>query len=97
MRFFLMVLVILSLVGCAGGKTHESTGEYLDDVVIANKVRATILGDSSLKFLDIDVQSFKGVIQLSGFVDTQKAVAKASELARTVKGVKTVHNDLHVK
>lgn len=96
------VLLTLSLIccllgGCAGGKTYESTGEYLDDVAIATKVRASILGDSTLHFLQINVETYRGVVQLSGFVDSAKAVARAAQLARTVKGVKLVNNSLIVK
>jgi osmotically-inducible protein OsmY len=99
----LLTLVLLSLtitptlVGCAGGKTHESTGEFLDDSVISNKVRLSILGDSKVKFGQVSVETFKGVVQLSGFVNTKEAANRAVELARRVKGVKQVNNSLIVK
>lgn len=98
-RFLLgFVLVIsLSLTGCAGGKKHESTGEYFDDIVLTTKVKASILGDSRLKVLQIDVETYKGVVQLSGFVDTADAANRAVELARRVRGVKMVNNSLIVK
>jgi osmotically-inducible protein OsmY len=98
--FFKHLLLIFSLVlltACAGGKTYESTGEYLDDVVIANKVRASIIGDSTLKFFQISVECYRGVVQLSGFVDSPKAIARAAQLARTVAGVRMVNNSLLVK
>ncbi|MFZ2725437.1 MAG: BON domain-containing protein [Methylococcaceae bacterium] len=97
LKRFLLALGFVLLTACAGGKTYESTGEYFDDVVITNKVRASILGDSTLKFLQISVESFRGVVQLSGFVDSTKASARAAQLARTVSGVKLVNNSLIVK
>lgn len=87
----------MSLIGCAGGKTYESTGEYFDDAVITTKVKASILGDSSLKVMQIDVETFKGIVQLSGFVDYSAAITRAVELARSIKGVKMVNNSLIVK
>lgn len=91
------ILLVMLIAGCAGGTTHESTGEYLDDSVLTTKVKTSILGDSRLKLLQINVESFKGVVQLSGFVDSAGAAARAVELARTVKGVKSVNNSLIVK
>jgi osmotically-inducible protein OsmY len=96
-RFLLSFLLVLSIAGCAGSKRHESTGEYLDDSVLTTKVKASILGDSRLKVMQIDVETFKGIVQLSGFVDSSEAAARAVELARTVKGVKMVNNSLIVK
>lgn len=97
MRFLVGLLLIVSLVSCAGSKSRESTGEYFDDVVISSKVKATILGDSSLKVMQIEVETFKGIVQLSGFVDSTKAANRAAELARKVRGVKQVNNSLIVK
>jgi osmotically-inducible protein OsmY len=96
-RFLLSLLLVVSLAGCAGSKRHESTGEYIDDSVLTTKVKASILGDSKLKVLQIDVETFKGIVQLSGFVDTPEAAERAVQLARTVKGVKQVNNSLIVK
>lgn len=96
-RFLLGFFLVFALLSCAGGKTHESTGEYFDDAVITSKIKASILGDSSLKVMQIDVETFKGIVQLSGFVDNSGAVTRATELARTVKGVKMVNNSLIVK
>ncbi len=96
-RFLLGLLLIISIAGCSGSKRHESTGEYLDDSVLTTKVKASILGDSKLKVLQIDVETFKGIVQLSGFVDSQEAAERAVHLARTVKGVKQVNNSLIVK
>lgn len=96
-RFLLGLLLIISITACSGSKRHESTGEYIDDTVLTTKVKASILGDSRLKVLQIDVETFKGIVQLSGFVDTQEAAERAVHLARTVKGVKQVNNSLIVK
>ncbi|MBL1264754.1 BON domain-containing protein [Methylomicrobium sp. RS1] len=97
LRFLLALLIIASLAGCASSKRYESTGEYIDDSVLTTKVKASILGDSKLKVLQIDVETFKGIVQLSGFVDSQAAADRAVELARKVRGVKQVNNSLIVK
>ncbi|MFI3121930.1 MAG: BON domain-containing protein, partial [Methylococcaceae bacterium] len=89
-------LLAMLIAGCAGGPTHESTGEYLDDFALTTKVKTSILGDSKLKMLQINVETYKGVVQLSGFVDSANAVARAAQLASTVKGVKSVNNSLIV-
>jgi osmotically-inducible protein OsmY len=96
-RLLVILVLAISIVGCAGGKMYESTGEYIDDSAITSKVKTSILGDSKLKMLQINVKTFKGVVQLSGFVDSGNVAARAVELARTVKGVKMVNNSLIVK
>jgi osmotically-inducible protein OsmY len=96
-KLIISFLLIILVAGCAGGTTHESTGEYLDDSVLTTKVNTSILGDSRLKLLQINVETFKGVVQLSGFVDSAAAAARAVELARKVPGVKSVNNSLIVK
>jgi osmotically-inducible protein OsmY len=90
-------LLAMLIAGCAGGAKHESTGEYLDDSVLTTKVQTSILGDSRLKLMQINVETYKGIVQLSGFVDSASASARAAELARTVKGVKSVNNSLNVR
>jgi len=97
LRLLISLVLVISVAGCAGGKKYESTGEYLDDAAITTKVKTSILGDSRLKLFQISVETFKGVVQLSGFVDSGIAAAKAADLARTVKGVKSVNNSLIVK
>ena len=84
-------------VGCASTSTHEGTGEYVDDTVITTKVKAAILEEPGLKSAEINVETFKGTVQLSGFVSSQSSIQKAVEVARGVKGVKAVKNDMHVK
>jgi len=91
------LVLAISLPGCAGSRHYESTGEYIDDTILTAKVKTSILGDSSLKVMQIDVETFKGIVQLSGFVDSSNAVTRAVELARTVRGVKSVNNSLIVK
>jgi osmotically-inducible protein OsmY len=97
LKLIIGLLLAMLIAGCAGSQTSESTGEYLDDMTLSTKVRASILGDSRLKVMQISIETFKGVVQLSGFVDTAGASARAVELARTVKGVKSVNNSLIVK
>lgn len=98
-RFKLIIALLLAMLitACAGGPTHESTGEYLDDVALSTKVKTSLLGDSRVKLMQIKVETYKGVVQLSGFVDSANAATRAVELARTVKGVKSVNNSLIVK
>ncbi len=91
------VAVVAALAACAGSKTRESTGQYVDDSAITAKVKAEIVKEPTLKALQISVETFKGQVQLSGFVDSAQAVAKAGEIARSVPGVVSVKNNLVVK
>jgi len=75
----------------------ESTGEYVDDAVITSKVKAAVLGESSLKSAEINVETFKGVVQLSGFVNSQADINTAVGLARGITGVQSVKNDMRLK
>jgi osmotically-inducible protein OsmY len=84
-------------MGCASTRTHESTGGYVDDTAITTKVKTAIFTDPALKTLQINVKTFKGEVQLSGFVDSAQSVTKAGEVARSVNGVVSVKNDLIVK
>jgi len=92
-----LLMLIATFAACAATRTHESTGEYVDDSVITTKVKSLLANDDFLKSFQISVETFKGVVQLSGFVDTQKAVDKAVEITNSVKGVKSIKNDLIVK
>jgi len=87
----------ISLAACAVTSTHESTGEYVDDSVITTKVISLLAADDFLKSFQITVETYKGVVQLSGFVNSQQAVDKATEITNSVKWVKSVKNDLIVK
>ena len=93
----LFTVSLLATVGCAPTPTKEGTGEYVDDSVITTKVKAGIFNEPSLKSTEINVETFKGTVQLSGFVAQPEDIAKAAEVARSVKGVTAVKNDLHVK
>ncbi|HSD39073.1 MAG TPA: BON domain-containing protein [Rhodocyclaceae bacterium] len=89
---------LLTAVGCSSTPTKEGTGEYIDDSVITTKVKSLILKDESLKTsTEISVETFKGVVQLSGFVSSQAAANKAVSIASSVGGVKSVKNDIRVK
>jgi osmotically-inducible protein OsmY len=96
-RCFVLLVLIATFVACASTPTQESTGEYVDDTVITTKVKSLLAVDDFLKSFQISVETYKGTVQLSGFVGSQKAVDKADEIARSVKGVKAVKNDLIVK
>jgi osmotically-inducible protein OsmY len=89
--------VVASAWGCGSTSTKEGTGEYVDDSVITTKVKTAIFNDSSLKVNEINVETFKGVVQLSGFVRSQADIDKAVQVARGVAGVKSVKNDMRVK
>lgn len=94
--FFLAVMLAFSL-GCASTSKHEGTGEYVDDSVITTKVKAAIYNEPSLKSAEINVETFKGTVQLSGFVSSRAAEQKAVEVARSVNGVSSVKNDMRLK
>ena len=94
---FLMIFALASLVACSSTRKHESTGEVIDDSVITTKVKAAILGEPTLKVTEINVETFKGVVQLSGFVSQQSDIGTAVRITRGVEGVKDVKNDIHVK
>ena len=88
----------LALLGaCAATRTHEGTGEYVDDTVITTKVKAAILGEPTLKSAEINVETFKGRVQLSGFVSSRPEMDTAIVVARNVKGVSGVTNDMRMK
>ena len=92
-----LVVLLVSFLGCASTATQEGTGEYIDDSVITTKVKAEIFKDDSLKSSEINVETFKGVVQLSGFVNSQADIDRAAKVARSVKGGTSVKNDTRVK
>ena len=94
--FFLTILLAFFL-GCTSTPKQEGTGEYVDDTVITTKVKAAVLNEPSLKSAEINVETFKGVVQLSGFVTSQANINRAVEVARSVAGVKSVKNDMRLK
>lgn len=91
---FIFAIMLTAIVGCASTAKHEGTGEYIDDTMITTKVKAAILKEPSLKSAEISVETFKGVVQLSGFVHDKSDIDKAEEIARQVKGVTSVKNAL---
>jgi len=95
--FLVVFMMMAAFVACASAQKQESTGEYVDDSVITTKVKSLLANDDFLKSFQITVETYKGTVQLSGFVDSQKAIDKAGEIARSVKGVKSVKNNLNVK
>ena len=96
-RYFVLLVLIATLVACASTSKQEGAGEYVDDSVITTKVKSMLANDDFLKSFEISVETYKGNVQLSGFVDSQKAIDKAGEIASSVKGVKSVKNNLNVK
>ena len=95
--FVVCILLITGFLGCASTPTRESSGQYVDDSSITTRVKAAIFDDPSQKVLQINVETFKGEVQLSGVVDSAQNVRKAGEVARGVRGVRSVKNDLIVK
>ena len=95
--FLLVLMLMATFVSCASTPKQESTGEFVDDSVITTKVKALLAEDDFLKSFKISVETRKGTVQLSGFVNAQQAVDKAGQIAWSVKGVKSVRNDLIVK
>jgi osmotically-inducible protein OsmY len=93
----LAALMLTAVVGCASTATTESAGQYVDDTVITTGVKAAILNEPSLKVSEINVETFKGTVQLSGFVRSNDNIATAIKVTRGVNGVRSVKNDMRVK
>jgi len=96
-RFFVVLMMIAAFVACASTPQQSSTGEVVDDSVITSKIKTKLANDEFLKSFQISVETRKGIVDLSGFVDSQKAKDKADQIARGVGGVKSVKNALIVK
>ena len=98
-RFFALIAAVLMALtlGCAGTSTKEGTGEYFDDTVITSKVKTAIFNEPSLKSAEINVETFKGVVQLTGFVNSRADIDRAVSVARGVPGVTSVRNDMRLK
>ena len=94
---FFFAALLISVVGCASTSKQESTGEYIDDTVITTKVKTAIFNEPTLKSTEINVETFKGIVQLSGFVNSQADISKAAEVTRNVAGVTSVKNDMRLK
>ncbi|HEY5498519.1 MAG TPA: BON domain-containing protein [Syntrophales bacterium] len=93
----LVLMLITTFVACASSPKQESTGEFVDDSVITTKVKALLANDDFLKSFQISVETRKGIVQLSGFVNSRDAVNKAAQITRGVGGVKSIRNNLIVK
>jgi hyperosmotically inducible protein len=94
---FFIIALMVSALGCASTSQSSSTGEYIDDSWITTKVKAGIFNEPTLKVTDINVETRKNVVQLSGFVDSTATMNKAVEIARSVEGVSSVKNDMRLK
>ena len=94
---FILAAVLITMLGCASTAKKEGTGEYIDDSVITTKVKAAVLNEPTLKSAEINVETFKGIVQLSGFVNSEADIAKAASVAKGVKGVTSVKNDMRLK
>jgi hyperosmotically inducible protein len=93
----MLAITLVSVVGCASSSKQSGTGEYVDDAVITTKVKAAVFNEPTLKSAEINVETFKGVVQMSGFVNSQSDINKAVSLARSVDGVVSVKNDMRLK
>ncbi|HEY8096689.1 MAG TPA: BON domain-containing protein [Methylobacter sp.] len=94
---FFLVLTLMTAAGCASTPGHEGGGEYVDDSVITTKVKAMLFDEPNLRSGSVNVETFKGVVQLSGFVNSRADINRAVEIARGVAGVKSVKNDMRLK
>lgn len=92
-----LATMMVTMLGCASTSKQESTGEYIDDTLITTKVKAAIVNEPTLKASEINVETFKGIVQLSGFVADPASASKAVSVSSGVKGVKSVKNDIRVK
>jgi len=96
-KYFISLLITAFVIGCAATPERQSTGEFIDDASITAKVKAALINDPQVKARDIDVETFRGTVQLNGFVDDRKQIDRAIELTRSQQGVKSVVNNLQVK
>ncbi len=94
---FVFAILLAALAGCASTSTRESTGQYIDDTAITTQVKAAIFNAPGLKSTEINVETFKGTVQLSGFVSSRDDMGRAVDLARGIKGVTSVKSDMRVK
>lgn len=93
----LVTATVLGLAACAPTAHREGTGEYIDDAVITSKVKAAFAADPTVKATEVKVETYKGTVQLSGFVESRESAQKAVQLAREVKGVQEVRNNTVLK
>ncbi len=91
------LLLAAALAACTATRTQEGTGEFIDDSIITTRVKAAIFDEASLRSMEIRVETFKGIVQLSGFVSTRASIDKAVEIARRIPNVIDVRNDMRLK
>ena len=91
------VASVALLAACAGSPRTESTGEYVEDSVLTGRVKAAILAEPSLRSMEINVETFKGRVQLSGFVNSQADIDRTVAMVRAMSGVGSVKNDMRLK
>ena len=96
-RYFVILTLPALVMACASTPKLETAGKYVDDSVITTKIKASLAQDDALKAFQINVKTYNGVVQLSGFVDSQMTIDKAGQIASGVEGVKSVKNDLLMK
>lgn len=96
-RSLTLLAMFAAMAACATTTKHESTGEYIDDSVITTRVKSMLASEDFLKSFKIGVETYQGIVQLSGFVDSQKAVDNAVNIVKGVKGVRSIKNNLIVK
>ena len=94
---FLLALALASVLGCAATETKQATGEYFDDSWITTKVKASLVEDPLVKATEVNVETYKGAVQLSGFVSSNAAMQQAVKVTKGIKGVTSVRNDIRIK
>lgn len=92
-----LALALITASGCASTPKHEGTGEYVDDAVITTKIKAQLFDEPDLKSNQIHVETYKGIVMLSGFINSQASIHKAVEIARATNGVKSVKNEMQLR
>jgi hyperosmotically inducible protein len=96
-HLILLGLVLAILSACAPSATHRGTGEYIDDAAISTRVKSAFAADPQVKATEVQVETYKGTVQLSGFVDSSESAARAAQLARDIPGVRQVQNSMVIK
>jgi len=94
---FSLAAIMVAVAGCAGSATQESTGEFVTDSWITTKVKAALVDSPSVKATEVNVETFKGAVQLSGFVSSPTAMNEAIRITRDIRGVTSVKNDMRIK
>lgn len=97
LHLILLGLVLAILTACAPSGTHRGTGQYIDDAAITTRVKTAFATDPQVKATEVQVETFKGTVQLSGFVDSAESAARAAQIAQRVPGVKEVRNSIAVR